>query len=274
MSDKLTYGGSWLYIGGNSVSFGEDPYNPLHLPPYTIRVRFEQGYTPRMGDSQTCVDPSSNIWDITKQGSWATLFYQVVPVKEVYGANAKGITNMRSTFWGCDEITYLPLFDTSSVTTMNRMLLGCDVLTSVPAYNTSNVTDMQYLFCNCYSLIEPPMLNTSKVVNMANMFDDCRQLKRIPLYDTSKVTDMRYMFSDAHELEWIPQLDLSSCPNMGAAFRRCREVKGGILDMYNRAVASNVQYHWETFLDCGINTSTGSAEIAQIPSDWKTRSST
>lgn len=272
MSDKLTYGGSWLYIGGNSVSFGEDPYNPLHLPPYTIRVRFEQGYTPRMGDSQTCVDPSSNIWDITKQGTWGGLFYQVVPVKEVYGANARGVTSLSSTFWGCDEITYLPLFDTSSVTTMNRMMLGCYHLKNVPEFDTSNVTDMQYMFDTCTALIEPPMMNTSKVTNMSYMFDGCTQLKRVPLYDTSSVTDFNEMFDEAHLLEWIPQFDLSSCIYMGRTFRRCRYVAGGILDMYNRAVAAGIQYHSETFRECGTLTTTGRAELAQIPSDWKTAS--
>lgn len=272
MSDKLTYGGSWLYLGGSSVSFGEDPYNPLHLPPYTIRVRFDQGYTPRMGDSQTCVDPSSNIWDITRQGSWGGLFYQIVPVKEVYGANARGVTSLSSTFWGCDEITYLPLFDTSSVTTMNRMMLGCYHLTSVPAFDTSNVIDMQYMFTTCISLIEPPMMNTSKVTNMSYMFDRCSQLKRVPLYDTSSVTDFSEMFDEAYSLEWIPQFDLSSCISLARTFRLCRQVKGGILDMYNRAVAAGIQYHSETFNECGTLTTTGRAELARIPSDWKTAS--
>ena len=261
--NTLTFGGAWL-----NDSSPYDPYNPLNLPPYTIRVRFEHGYTPRMGDSQTCVDPSNNIWDITKQGSWATLFYQVVPVKEVYGANSRGVTKMSSTFWGCDEITYLPLFDTSSVTSMSRMMLGCYHLKNVPSFDTSNVTDMQYMFSTCTSLVEPPMMNTSKVTDMSYMFDRCTQLKRVPLYDTSSVTNFRQMFDEAHSLEWIPQFDLSSCISLARTFRRCWYVKGGILDMYNRAVAAGIQYHSETFRDCGIDTVTGSAELAQIPTSW------
>lgn len=223
-----------------------------------------------MGDSQTCVDPSSNIWDITRQGSWGDLFYQIVPVKEVYGANSRGVTSLDATFWGCDDITYLPLFDTSSVTTMNRMMLGCSNLTTVPAFDTSNVTDMQYMFTACDSLIEPPMLNTSKVTNMSYMFDRCTQLKRVPLYNTSSVTDFSEMFDEAYSLEWIPQFDLSSCIYLGRTFRRCRHVKGGILDMYNNAVAAGIQYHSQTFNECGTLTVSGSAELAQIPDDWKT----
>ena len=60
-----------IFINGLRVRVGNefingciDPYNPLGLPPYTIRVKFKSGYTPTMGDAQTLVDANENVWDI------------------------------------------------------------------------------------------------------------------------------------------------------------------------------------------------------------------
>jgi hypothetical protein len=57
-----------------------DPYNPLGLPPNTMRCKFKSGYTPPsdMGDKQTLVDAVENIWDIYRQSNVWNRFLQAL----------------------------------------------------------------------------------------------------------------------------------------------------------------------------------------------------
>lgn len=89
--------------------------------------------------------------------------------------------------------------------------------------------------------------NTTGVTNMTSMFFDCSSLTNIPLFDTSSVT---------------------STDNM---FYRCTEVETGALALYQQlsSQANPPTYHFTTFYNCGSNTTTGAAELAQIPSNWK-----
>jgi hypothetical protein len=51
----------------------------------------------------------------------------------------------------------------------------------------------------------------------------------------------------------------------------CGNVESGALALYQQAStqANPPSTHVETFYRCGINTVQGSAELAQIPSDWQ-----
>jgi hypothetical protein len=57
---------------------------------------------------------------------------------------------------------------------------------------------------------------------------------------------------------------------MDHMFYRCTKVESGALALYQQASAQAiVPSHDRTFYQCGSNTVTGAAELAQIPSDWK-----
>lgn len=177
-----------------------DPYNPLGLPPYTIRLLYNDGATPNftMGTGVQ-VSQSPNIWDLTYNNTvWEWLLEEEYDLLEVLGANTSGVTNMSYMFIHCDSLTTAPLFDTSSVTNMSRMFVHCSSLTSVPLFNTSSVTDMSQMFTDCIS------------------------------------------------------------------------VETGALALYQQAStqATPPSNHDRTFRNCGRNTVTGAAELAQIPSDW------
>ena len=79
------------------------------------------------------------------------------------------------------------------------------------------------------------------------MLDSCTSLTSLPLFDTSNVK------------------------NIGGAFSNCVNVQSGALDLYRQASTQTnpPSYHYYTFTQCGVDTQTGSAELAQIPSDWK-----
>lgn len=229
---------------------GPDPYNPLNLPVGTIRVRTSDGNPPRKGiytkyETATLVTGTTNVYDVYKSGdSFGDIFYQSDNIVEVLGANTAGITNMYEAFFGCYSLTSVALFDTSSVMNMSLMFQSCG-LTSVPLFDTSSVTNMDAMFMFCSSLTYAPVFNTSNVTNMHSMFQGCYSLTNVPLLDTSSVTDMNRMFCD------------------------CTNVQSGALALYQQASSqTNIPSHNNTFTDCGKDTVTGAAELAQIPSSW------
>lgn len=182
-----------------------DPYNPLGLPPNTVRVRTNDGNAPVKSaatsyETATLVSDTTDVYDVYKSGTdFESLLNQSSNVIEVLGANTTGITNMRYMFQSCPITSILYLFNTSSVTIMKRMFFSCKSLTAVPLFDTSNVIDID------------------------NMFYDCRN------------------------------------------------VQTGALALYRQASSQTTppSSHYRTFYRCGYSTTTGSAELAQIPSDWK-----
>lgn len=227
--------------------------NPLNLPSNTIRVKFASGYTPTMGDTQTLVDANENIWDIYKQSNnWTKLFNingdnVFNELLEVLGANTSNVTKMTGLFRHCESLASVPLFDTSNVTNMSLMFSVCKKLTSVPLFNTSKVTTMNTMLGSCYALTSVPLFDTSNVIDMFQMFAYCSHLTYIPLFNTSKVTNMNKMFS------------------------LCYRVQSGALALYQQASsqATPPTTHSQTFYNCGTYTQTGTAELEQIPDDWK-----
>lgn len=64
---------------------------------------------------------------------------------------------------------------------------------------------------------------------------------------------------------------VNNLTNVGDMFDGCTNVESGIIGTYNKlaALGAQVTTHSTCFHNCGSNTVTGAAELAQIPSDWK-----
>ena len=250
-----------------------DPLNPLNLPANTIRCRFVDGYTPTMGDTQTLV--RDNIWDIYKAGTdWIKLFWYGYGVNnndllEVIGANTSNVEYMNYMFSGCKALTSVPMFDTSSAISMYAMFENCTSLTTVPLFNTSSNYSIDRMFYNCTSLTSVPLFDTSNVVGMSEAFYNCYRLTELPLFNTSKVSDFRYMMYECNGLRHIPLFNTSSATNMDSMCQNCRNVESGALALYNQAKSQYPLSHNRTLYQCGNETTTGYAELQQIPSGWK-----
>lgn len=249
----LKFGNKFVNVGGTYLTGFNINYNPLNLPPNTIRVRTLNGNSP-IKDSQTSyetailVDGTNDVYDVYKSGtSFEKLLSNSTNVVEVIGADTTNVTNMSSMFEGCRALTSVTLFDTSSVTTMYKMFHNCDSLTSIPLFYTSRVTNMSGMFYCCLKLPSVPLFDTSSVTDMGGMFYLCSSLTIIPLFNTTKVT------------------------SMGGMFRDCTNVKSGALALYQQASTQTTPptNHYLTFNNCGTNTQEGAAELAQIPRDWK-----
>ena len=253
-----------VYVGSVKVypDSAPDPYNPLNLPAYTMRIVYIDNYTPsfRTGVTGVQVSASPNVWDVTyRYPIWNNGVLRLNneygayggkdKVLQVLGANTQGVTSMTELFRQCTSLTDIVLFDTNSVTDMSYMFTGCDDLTSVPLYVTSSVT------------------------NMYAMFSGCNSLETCPLFDTHLVTSFYEMFMNCTHLTAIPQLNIDSATTLRTMFDNCRLVETGITAFYQLGIARESSYerldYQACFRSCGVDTVTGSAELAQIPSSWK-----
>lgn len=119
-------------------------------------------------------------------------------------------------------------------------------------------------------LLEVLGANTTEITNMEEMFYRCESLVSVALFDTSNVTSTRAMFFGCTSLTSIPLFNTSNVTNMLSMCNGCTNVQSGALALYQQAStqANPPSNHGDTFKNCGIRTTTGAAELAQIPSDW------
>ena len=163
---------------------------------------------------------------------------------EVY-ASIKGLTGMSQCLMGSQDITSVPLFDTSGVTTMqeafrqcsslvsipnlntslvksfNSSWFGCSGLTSFPLLDTSSGTTFTYAWRDCTSLISFPLLDTSSGTTFDSAWRDCTSLISFPLLDTSSGTVFDYAWRGCGSLTSFPLLDTSSGTNLSSAWKGC-----------------------------------------------------
>lgn len=210
------------------------------------------------------------------------------------------VTNMNSMFYNCQYLASVPLLDTRNVVSMEAMF-SKSAATTIPAFNTANVTNMCQMFYDCHDLRTLPLLNTAKVTNMSSMFYHCIDLQSVPLFDMSAVEDASYMFRYCWGLATVPLFDLSNVKymqgmfagdadltyymalqaipdfnipkvvNVSSVFSGCVNVESGITRIYQKMAArvTTSSNYKGAFYRCGEDTTTGSAELAQIPSGWK-----
>lgn len=260
-----------------------DPYNPLDLPPYTIRCKFPADFDPSgIGQSRTLVESGEGykVWDITQESnSWRSLFGQYAgDLLEVLGANSTGVTDMGFLFDGALHLTTVPLFDTSSVESMAAMFRGVpelgdqgSSLVTVPLFDTGRVTDFGSMFQGAVSLTSLPTFNTYAARDLRYMMAGCKSLRAVPWFHTDTVENMAFMCAGCQSILEIPLLTTGTVTNMQSAFHGCSAVRTGALALYQQASgqAHPPRNHVQTFADCGSGNPAGVAELAEIPSDWK-----
>lgn len=137
----------------------------------------------------------------------------------------------------------------------------------------TGVTSVAYLFQGAHQIQNIfSIRNTSSLTNTSYMFTHNLKIPitSVPLFDTSSVTNMSDMFRNCNKLTSIPLFDTSSCTNMNNFANGCTKVESGALALYQQASsqATPPVNHSNTFYNCGRDTTTGAAELAQIPTDW------
>ena len=211
------------------------------------------------------------LFDTSNVTNMSEMFRECTSLINVPLFDTKNVREMITTFYECSSLTTIPLFDTRSLTTLFCTFSNCSSLVSIPLLNTSNVHEFTGAFGACTSLITVPLFDTHNAITFNTMFNGCTNLTSIPVFDSSKVTDMDWMFCGCSSLKEVPLLDTGKVTTIDLMFRDCVNVEHGALALYNQ-VSSQMNppsNHSMTFFNCGSNTQTGAAELAQIPSGWK-----
>ena len=215
--------------------------------------------------TETCWFDTSNVTNMR-------LMFAYTDIRTIPNLDTHNVTTMQEMFDRCALLEVIPWMDTSNVTTMEAMMEGTQIV-SFPAIDTHNVTTMYDMFNSCLHLKDVPMLDTTNVENMRNMFRDCSSLETVPTLNTSKVKNMSSMFEECLKLRTVPLFDVTSLEDISHAFEYDYHVESGALALYNRAKdvipASSTSAYESAFRDCGALTTTGAAELAQIPESWK-----
>lgn len=273
----LKYNSRWL--NGDEI--------PINLPANTVRLRYRDDITPTAyhtfpGTTLKQISTSPNIWDITHvDPSYPTEWHDLFN-GSYYGDAGYGYG------YGLLEVMAA---NVSNITNMTRTFINCYSLYKVCNLNTSKVTITDYMFSGCENLIEIGSINLSRVTSANNMFAGCENLTEIGSINLSQIESMYGMFSGCSKLSVIPNITLpaytsanngriTACQQM---FDHCYNISSGTLDFYNRL--THVYYisgqmrclvnlrepfaHMYCFRDCGRDTTTGAAELAQIPDGWK-----
>lgn len=137
----------------------------------------------------------------------------------------------------------------------------------------TGVTSVAYLFQGAYQIQNIfSIRNTASLTNTSYMFyhRNAIRIPSVPLFCSSNVTDMTNMFQACIELTSLPLFDTSSCTSMNGFASGCVKVETGALALYQQASTQTTppSNHTNTFKNCGSGTTTGAAELAQIPTDW------
>ena len=172
----------FLNTAGSSALCWHDLYNPLDLPPNTVRVRTNDNAAPanRMAtyETATLVEGTTNVYDVYKSNNnFDMLLNQSTNVIEILGANTKSVTSMSDMCYQCTALTSVELFDVNNVVNVRNMFGQCKNLVYSPEYNTSNVVNMSFMYYYCTSLSAVPLLQTQKVTNFNGAFASCRNVE-------------------------------------------------------------------------------------------------
>lgn len=280
--------------------------DPIILPNLTIRVEFSQGYVPTQGMSREQVSSNPNVWDITVSSNNG--FMQLLKNNEyllkILACNTYDpggyYENMFSQMcYNCPNLTKVPLFNLSNASNCVGMFSYCD-LTSLPEFSFNRsvqygwtdleltsfcswtkITSVNFtncrpkyadnMFAGCSELLAAPNIDLSLCTKIYYMFGECTKMRTSPDYDIHSANNISTMYENCESLTTIPDLTVStSMTNCHRAFAGCRNASGGILRMYNKLKdISTITDHVGCFYNCGVDSPTGAAELAQIPSDWK-----
>lgn len=204
----------------------------LVLPGWTIRIKMEAGSSqPSISGAEvTPVAGQEDVYDVRTTGRY-----------EIWGG-------MFTSSIHVTEILGANVWDDNhtKVAKMTAMCQNCSTLTKVAAFDANDVQEMGACFQGT-SITSIPALGYASVTTAGDLFKGCTALTEIPA-----------------------TFELPSATNVGGIFNGCVNVESGALALYNKlsALGGQIMAHGYAFADCGSNTVTGAAELAQIPSSW------
>lgn len=122
-----------------------------------------------------------------------------------------------SSYHGTSVDGLISYSDTENVINFGYMFLGCNNITTVPLLNTSKATNMTNMFANCAKLTEIPALDASQCTvtgHLDYMFSGCSSLKKVHMTGIKLSLDISSStkFEKTDLLEIINNLETVSYP--------------------------------------------------------------
>ena len=271
----LVYSGSFLGV----------EYPDYDLPAGTVRIWFSDlrvnmtrdwpSWNSASNMTWTQVSANPNIWDVTcsvrdwayNLGVWENrgpfygdIHYDIDQSKGIPGTMKVLDSNFNISYGGQN-----PEPDLHELFFWNRKL------TYAKIRRVNTVKNLSGLFDMCRNLSEVVVKDTDSALYIPVMFSGCWSLTSIPLFDTSQVTIMGSFCEDCPALTGqLPLYDTRNVQRCESAFSGCTNISGGALALYNQLKNNGIQsaHYLDCFKNCGANTTSGLAELYQIPAAW------
>ena len=268
-SGTPTYDNRWL-------NFTEPSLPPLEDSAYIVRVKTLPGMEPALGilafrNLFEIDQVTDNIYDIKLDKShdyerqWSYLFMSPgypgtrnLTIAEVISMNTvipySGATGT--------ETPYV-------IRNTDYMFKECTNLRKVSCDIDLSGGSVSGMFARCYSLEEVQNVKLTEVTDICDMFFYCSALQSVNLQTDSSLSGINGAFQSAN-LTAIPSFNVTNVTDANFTFADCRFAESNILGMYE-ALANNghITSHNGTFRNCGISSTQGQQELAQIPESWK-----
>lgn len=240
----FTYGGKVLKNSDTNKWLIKAVPPPLPpIPSYSIRAKIREGVEPGDGVqgppfTYTLVDAAQNIWDITHEGGQ---YFSIIPGFALI--NAVEVLD-----WNPGDLTTLSGGTGFGGNSANPYLK------KVTLTNFGNLTSVNGSVGNLFT-------------NMSGSLD---ALEEINISGTNNISNFRNFCLNCTGLKVIHDFEVSSATDVYSMFNGCTNVESGALSMYTKlsALGEQITDHSYAFANCGSNTVTGAAELAQIPSSW------
>lgn len=178
--------------------------------------------------------------------------------------NFKSVTNAQAAFAACQKLNDFVIENTGRITNMSYMFAACFNLSMnfINSIDTSSTTSMQSILNGYYG-------SSSGGYTIYQVDGTMKRITEVPAFDFSNVSNCMRAF-DKCNIEAINSTRLASLSgsvDVRRMFESNSNCKSGILEAYAilDAVDNN---HTNCFLNCGIDTEEGRAELEQIPASW------
>ena len=250
-------------INGHSLERGGYRMGAAPNPVIVLKFR-KSDYSPTDDSLRTfgewvLMDASTNTWGLEpiNKTNWMDLFKGKFTsgydrgLVDLVSMDCSGVSRIDGIFDGCTQLKSIDgITNIDTATSLSRSFRNCNLQDGIGLFELGPVTSMQYAFSGTST-------------------------PSIPLLDTGGVKDFMGAFSGMSAVTEIPALDIHSAEQVSTMFANCVRVQAGILSMYGRlsSLPGDVgRYSWAhlgCFQNCGSMTTTGSAELSQVPSEWK-----
>lgn len=208
-------------------------------------------------------------WSPSSKGYVKIIRAGALTIPEILGGAGNPWPGM---FSGNPALTEVCALAFPNATAAPQLFERCTNLTSMGGLTIPRMTSLQSAFNQCTSLPSVgPIVTTSALTNVQQMFDQDPHLISVPYFETSGVTTFQSFFYNATQLASVNLYHTDSATDVSYMFYNCSNVESGALALYQQMASQTTppSSHNRTFRNCGRDTTTGAAELAQIPTDWK-----